>query len=138
MLTDIEIELRGRSTYTGAATDGVRMTLNGNTSADYSIHSGARTTSFNNNGSLPSSLTNTNRVGLWVAKFALGGVGMMTEGWVENTYVTSTATMGVAYSVWSLHHWNTSAAITSFSLFFPSAAYFAAGSRLTLRGRTAP
>ena len=137
-LTDIEIELRGRSTYSGAATDGVRMTLNGNTSADYSIHSGARTTSFNNNGSLPSSLTNTDRVGLWVAKFALGGVGMMTEGWVENTYVTSTATTGVAYSVWSLHYWNTSAAITSFSMFFTSAANFAAGSRLTLRGRTAP
>ena len=137
-LTDIEIELRGRSTYSGAATDGVRMTLNGNTSADYSIHSGARTTSFNNNGSLPSSLTNTDRVGLWVAKFALGGVGMMTEGWVEYTYVTSTATTGVAYSAWSLHYWNTSAAITSFSLFFTSAANFAAGSRLTLRGRTAP
>ncbi len=135
-LTHIEVELSGRCAD-ASATIGVRSRINGDNSSNYSINAASTTSAWNNNGSLPGSLTNTDRQGVWTVKLALGGVGRMTEGWCDNSYVGSNASTGVARATYSLHYWGTGSAITSMTV-YPSSGDFAAGARLTLRGRAAP
>lgn len=117
-----------------ATSVGVRMRVNNSTAAEYLI--GASTspqTSFNNNGSLPGSLTNTNRQGFWECDFAVGSTTKYTVGLQRGAHILSNATAGVAPTSNSLFFTGVAAAITSITV-FPSADNFATGSQVTVLG----
>jgi hypothetical protein len=117
-----------------ATSVGVRMRVNNSTAAEYLI--GASTspqTSFNNNGSLPGSLTNTNRQGYWECDFAVGSTTKYTVGLQRGAHILSNATAGVAPTSNSLFFTGVAAAITSITV-FPSADNFATGSEVTVLG----
>ena len=117
-----------------ASSVGVRMRINNSTAAEYLI--GASTspqTSFNNNGSLPGSLTNTNRQGYWECDFAVGSTTKYTVGLQRGAHILSNATAGVAPTSNSLFFTGVAAAITSITV-FPSADNFATGSEVTVLG----
>jgi hypothetical protein len=130
----IEVVMRGQSDLTGAASSAVRARLNGDTGNNYHINTGVATSAWNNNGTLPALQTNTDRLGMWEAKIALGGVGSYTTGnWKSSTW-SSTATAGTAIQLGTFFYVNTAAAITSMSI-YPSSGNWAAGTRLLVRGR---
>lgn len=112
---------------------GVRMRINGSTAAEYLINSAAATTSFNNNGSLPGSLTNTDRQGYWEADLNIGGVGKYTAGLQRGAHMLSNATTGLAATSNALFFTGVGAAITSITV-FPSAGNFNTGSQITVLG----
>jgi hypothetical protein len=117
-----------------ASSVGVRMRVNNSTAAEYLI--GASTspqTSFNNNGSLPGSLTNTNRQGFWECDFAVGSTTKFTVGLQRGAHILSNATAGVAPTSNSLFFTGVAAAITSITV-FPSVDNFATGSEVTVLG----
>ena len=117
-----------------ATSVGVRMRVNNSTAAEYLI--GASTspqTSFNNNGSLPGSLTNTNRQGFWECDFAVGSTTKYTVGLQRGAHILSNATAGIAPTSNSLLFTGVAAAITSITV-FPSADNFATGSEVTVLG----
>ena len=117
-----------------ATSVGVRMRVNNSTAAEYLI--GASTspqTSFNNNGSLPGSLTNTNRQGFWECDFAVGSTTKYTVGLQRGAHILSNATAGIAPTSNSLFFTGVAAAITSITV-FPSADSFATGSEVTVLG----
>ena len=89
--------------------------------------------SFNNNGSLPGSLTNTNRQGYWECDFAVGSTTKFTVGLQRGAHILSNATAGVAPTSNSLFFTGVAAAITSISV-FPSAGNFDTGSEVTVLG----
>lgn len=135
--TDIEVRVTGRGTDTSNASAGVRVRFNGDTGSNYFMNNGTAQTLWNNVGSMPGSQTNTDRQGLWTATIALGGVGKYTTADIRNVTWTSTATAGSAPTAPSAYYTNTSAAVTSIDVYL-SFGTFAAGSRLTVRGRKAP
>jgi hypothetical protein len=130
--SNIKIVLQGRGD-SAATSVGVRMRINGSTASEYLINASAATTSFNSNGSLPGSLTNTNRQGYWECDFTVGGVGKYTAGVQRGVHQLSTAAVGVAVTQNALIFANDTAAITSI-LVFPSADNFAIGSKITVLG----
>jgi hypothetical protein len=130
--SNIKIILHGRGD-SAATSVGVRMRINGSSASEYLINSSASTTSFNSNGSLPGSLTNTNRQGYWECDFSVGGVGKYTAGVQRGVHMLSTATAGLAVTQNALIFTNDSAAITSI-LVYPSADNFAIGSKITVLG----
>ena len=130
--SNIKIVLQGRGD-SAATSVGVRMRLNGSVASEYLINASAATTSFNSNGSLPGSLTNTNRQGYWECDFSVGGVGKYTTGVQRGVHQLSTATVGVAATQNALIFANDSAPITSI-LIFPSVDNFAIGSKITVLG----
>jgi hypothetical protein len=130
--SNIKIILHGRGD-SAATSVGVRMRINGSSASEYLINSSASTTSFNSNGSLPGSLTNTNRQGYWECDFSVGGVGEYTAGVQRGVHMLSTATAGLAVTQNALIFTNDSAAITSI-LVYPSADNFAIGSKITVLG----
>jgi len=132
---EIEITVTGRVDLNAAAAYGVRMRFNGDTGNNYQINAGAATSSFNNNGSLPGLLTNSDRQGRWQATFTLGGVGLRTVGQWIGVHGASNSETGAALTQGSLHYINTSAQITSFDLFNSGNDNFVAGSRMIVRGR---
>ena len=117
-----------------ATSVGVRMRVNGSTAAEYLINNSTTPqTSFNNNGSLPGSLTNTNRQGYWECDFAVGSTTKYTVGLQRGAHILSNATAGVAPTSNSLFFTGVAAAITSISV-FPSAGNFDTGSEVTVLG----
>jgi len=117
-----------------ATSVGVRMRVNNSTAAEYSINaSTSPQTSFNNNGSLPGSLTNTNRQGFWECDFAVGSTTKFTVGLQRGAHILSNSTAGVAPTSNSLFFTGVAAAITSITV-FPSADNFATGSQVTVLG----
>lgn len=135
--TDIEVRVTGRGTDTSNSSAGIRVRFNGDTGSNYFMNNGTAQTVWNNVGSMPGSQTNTDRQGLWLADIALGGVGRYTAGFVRNVTWSSTSATGSAVTTPAAYYTNTSAAITSIDVFL-SVGTFAAGSRLTVRGRKAP
>ena len=133
--TDIEVMVTGIGDSASASL-GMRVQFNSDTGSNYLSNNAAATTSWNGVGSLPGSLTNTDRNGIWRAAISLGGVGRYTAGVYQNGFITSTATTGLAQgsSSGSAYYINTSAAITTMSIFL-SAGNFAAGTRLLVRGK---
>lgn len=134
--TDLEVMLSGLSDSTAAASIGVRMRFNNDSGSNYLNNNGAATTAWNSIGSMPSSLTNTDRNGLWLGRISLGGVGRYTAAAYQNALVTSTATTGLAQSSssGSAYYINTTAAIDTL-LIYPSADNWEAGTRLLVRGK---
>jgi hypothetical protein len=130
--SNIKIVVQGKSDYAGSSVT-VRMKINGITAAQYLINGSAATTSFNNNGSIPGSLTNTNRQGYWECDFAIGGVGNYTVGVQRGVHQLSTATTGNSVTQNALIFANDTAAITSI-LVYPSAGNFEIGSKITVLG----
>jgi hypothetical protein len=130
--SNVKIILQGKSD-SAASSVTVRMRINGSTASEYLINSSAATTSFNANGSLPGSLTNTNRQGYWECDFSVGGVGKYTAGVQRGVHQLSTATVGAAVTQNALIFANDTAAITSI-LVFSSADNFAIGSKITVLG----
>jgi hypothetical protein len=119
-----------------ATSVGVRMRVNGSTAAEYLINNSTTPqTSFNNNGSLPGSLTNTNRQGYWECDFAVGSTTKYTVGLQRGAHILSNATAGIAPTSNSLFFTGVAAAITSISV-FPSAGNFDTGSEVTVLGIT--
>ena len=117
-----------------ATSVGVRMRVNGSTAAEYLINNSTTPqTSFNNNGSLPGSLTNTNRQGYWECDLAVGSTTKYTAGLQRGAHMLSDATAGLAVTSNSLFFTGVSAAITSITV-FPSAGNFATGSEVTVLG----
>jgi hypothetical protein len=117
-----------------ATSVGVRMRVNGSTAAEYLINNSTTPqTSFNNNGSLPGSLTNTDRQGYWECDLAVGGSAKYTVGLQRGAHILSNATAGVAPTSNSLFFTGVAAAITSISV-FPSAGNFDTGSQITVLG----
>ena len=117
-----------------ATSVGVRMRINGSTAAEYLINtSTSPQTSFNNNGSLPGSLTNTNRQGFWECDLAVGSTTKYTVGLQRGAHILSNATAGAAVTSNSLFFTGVAAAITSITV-FPSADNFATGSEVTVLG----
>ena len=117
-----------------ATSVGVRMRVNGSTAAEYLINNSTTPqTSFNNNGSLPGSLTNTNRQGYWECDFAVGSTTKYTVGLQRGAHILSNATAGIAPTSNSLFFTGVAAAITSISV-FPSAGNFDTGSQVTVLG----
>ncbi len=133
--TDIEVMITGIGDSASASL-GMRVQFNGDTGSNYLSNNAAATTSWNGVGSMPGSLTNTDRNGIWRAAISLGGSGRYTAGVYQNGFVTSTATTGLAQgsSSGSAYYINTSAAITTMSIFL-SAGNFATGTRLLVRGK---
>jgi hypothetical protein len=117
-----------------ATSVGVRMRVNGSTAAEYLINNSTTPqTSFNNNGSLPGSLTNTNRQGYWECDLAVGSTTKYTAGLQRGAHMLSDATAGVSPTSNSLFFTGVAAAITSITV-FPSAGNFATGSEVTVLG----
>ena len=129
----VKIVVLGKSD-SAATSVGVRMRVNGSTAAEYLINtSTSPQTSFNNNGSLPGSLTNTNRQGYWECDLAVGSTTKYTVGLQRGAHILSNATAGVAPTSNSLFFTGVAAAITSITV-FPSADNFATGSEVTVLG----
>jgi hypothetical protein len=119
-----------------ATSVGVRMRINGSTAAEYLINNSTTPqTSFNNNGNLPGSLTNTDRQGYWECDLAVGGTTKYTAGLQRGASMLSNATAGVAPTSNALFFTGVAAAITSISV-FPSAGNFDTGSQVTVLGIT--
>jgi hypothetical protein len=120
----------------GTATVTVRVRFNGDTGNNYLNNTGSATSAWNAVGSLPGSLTNTNRNGIWSADINLGGTARHTIATYRNAVVGSEATTGLASSssTGTAYYTNLAAAITAMSV-FPSAGNWAAGTRLLVRGR---
>ena len=117
-----------------ATSVGVRMRINGSTSAEYLINNSTTPqTSFNNNGSLPGSLTNTDRQGYWECDWAIGASAKYTVGLQRGAHILSNATAGVAPTSNSLFFTGITTAITSITV-FPSAGNFETGSKITVLG----
>jgi hypothetical protein len=119
-----------------ASSIGVRMRVNGSTAAEYLIgNATVPTTSFNSNGSLPGSLTNTDRQGYWECDLAIGGSNKYTVGLQRGAHTLSTGTAGVLPTSNSLFFTGVSAPITSITV-FASAGNFDTGSQVTVLGIT--
>jgi hypothetical protein len=117
-----------------ATSVGVRMRVNGSTAAEYLINNSTTPqTSFNNNGNLPGSLTNTDRQGYWECDLAVGGTSKYTAGLQRGASMLSNATAGIAPTSNSLFFTGVAAAITSITV-FPSAGNFDTGSQVTVLG----
>jgi hypothetical protein len=129
----VKIVVLGKSD-SAATSVGVRMRINGSTAAEYLINNSTTPqTSFNNNGNLPGSLTNTDRQGYWECDFAVGGSAKYTVGLQRGASMLSNATAGVAPSSNSLFFTGVTTAITSITV-FPSAGNFDTGSKITVLG----
>jgi len=116
-----------------STTIGVRMRINNSTASEYLINAAVATNTFNNNGNLPGSLTNTDRQGYWEVDFAVGGVGKYTAGLQRGASMLSTGTVGVAATSNALFFTGISAAITSI-IVVPSIGNFDTGSQVTVLG----
>jgi hypothetical protein len=114
----------------------VRMRINNSTASEYLINNSTTpTNTFNNNGSLPGSLTNTDRQGYWECDFAIGGSNKYTVGLQRGAHILSNATAGTSPTTASLFFTGISAAITSITV-FPSSGNFDTGSQVTVLGIT--
>ena len=133
--TAVKIVVLGKGDN-AASSVGVRMRINGSTAAEYLINNSTTPqTSFNNNGSLPGSLTNTDRQGYWECDLAVGGSAKYTAGLQRGAHILSNATAGVAPTSNSLFFTGVTTSITSISV-FPSAGNFDTGSQVTVLGLT--
>jgi hypothetical protein len=121
----VEVYLTGRSTDTGLAAYGMRVLFNSDTGTNY-LHNNSAAQTVLAPGSIPGSLTNADRTGIWQASISLGGVGKYTSLVYRNAYVTSTGTTGLAASSTSGsgYYINTSSAITSMTLYPSSGNWF--------------
>ena len=133
--TAVKIVVLGKGDN-AATSVGVRMRINGSTAAEYLINNSTTPqTSFNNNGSLPGSLTNTDRQGYWECDLAVGGTSKYTAGLQRGAHILSNATAGLAPTSNALFFTGVTTSITSI-LVFPSAGNFDTGSQVTVLGLT--
>jgi hypothetical protein len=116
------------------ATVGMRVRFNVDSGSNYLSNTAAATTAWNSVGSMPGSLTNTDRSGLWAATIDLGHTAHDTVCHYRNSYRASEATVGTAGGQGAAYYTNTAAAITSM-LVYPSAGNWAAGTRMFVRAR---
>lgn len=137
--TEIEVSLTGQSADAAASSSSIRVRFNNDSGLNYHIaNSAIATTAWNNNGFLPGRLTNTDRTGQWKCLINLGGVGRRTTALFENVYWASTASAASLPATGGLHYINTSAPITAIDVYpVTPGALYAAGTRMTLRGRKA-
>ena len=133
--TAVKIVVLGKGDN-AASSIGVRMRINGSTAAEYLINNSTTPqTSFNNNGSLPGSLTNTDRQGYWECDLAVGGTSKYTAGLQRGAHILSNATAGLAPTSNALFFTGVTTSITSI-LVFASAGNFDTGSQVTVLGIT--
>ena len=133
--TAVKIVVLGKGDN-AASSIGVRMRINGSTAAEYLINNSTTPqTSFNNNGSLPGSLTNTDRQGYWECDLDVGGTSKYTAGLQRGAHILSNATAGLAPTSNALFFTGVTTSITSI-LVFPSAGNFDTGSQVTVLGLT--
>lgn len=132
----IEILVFGRTLSTIAATDGVRLTLNGNSGSVYGANAAAFTTSWTI-GTLPSSQTNGDRSGMCKVELQLAFGRYITGYTLRDLHITDSATVGATAGITTLvmDRGASPAPITSMDLFTGSGTSFAAGSRAIIRGR---
>lgn len=130
---DLEVLLTGYGTNLTNAV-GMRVQFNGDGASNYLNNGGAATTAWNNVGSVPGSLTNTNRSGIWAANISLGHTSRDTVATYRSAYRASDSATGTAGVQGGAYYTNLSAAITSMRI-FPSAGNWATGTRLLVRGR---
>ncbi len=136
--TDFELYFTGRSASTAAGTDGIRIDFGSGLGSVYGHNASALTSAFNNVGSFAASQTNANRSGFVRMVFAQVASGV-SHGEVRSGYMNSTASVGTAMSTNAVYFTGTlSAAIAVLRFYTSSGASFAAGSRLTVKARTAP
>jgi hypothetical protein len=133
--TAVKIVVLGKGDN-AATSVGVRMRVNGSTAAEYLINNSTTPqTSFNNNGNLPGSLTNTDRQGYWECDLAVGGTTKYTAGLQRGASMLSNATAGIAPTSNALFFTGVTTSITSITV-FPSAGNFDTGSQVTVLGIT--
>jgi hypothetical protein len=133
--TAVKIVVLGKGDN-AATSVGVRMRINGSTAAEYLINNSTTPqTSFNNNGNLPGSLTNTDRQGYWECDLAVGGTSKYTAGLQRGASMLSNATAGIAPTSNALFFTGVTTSITSITV-FPSAGNFDTGSQVTVLGIT--
>jgi hypothetical protein len=133
--TAVKIVVLGKGDN-AATSVGVRMRVNGSTAAEYLINNSTTPqTSFNNNGNLPGSLTNTDRQGYWECDLAVGGTSKYTAGLQRGASMLSNATAGIAPTSNALFFTGVTTSITSITV-FPSAGNFDTGSQVTVLGIT--
>ena len=133
--TAVKIVVLGKGDN-AATSVGVRMRINGSTAAEYLINNTTTPqTSFNNNGNLPGSLTNSDRQGYWECDFAVGGTSKYTAGLQRGASMLSNATAGIAPTSNALFFIGVTTSITSITV-FPSAGNFDTGSQVTVLGLT--
>ena len=133
--TAVKIVVLGKGDN-AATSVGVRMRINGSTAAEYLINNTtAPQTSFNNNGNLPGSLTNSDRQGYWECDLAVGGTSKYTAGLQRGASMLSNATVGIAPTSNALFFTGVTTSITSITV-FPSAGNFDTGSQVTVLGLT--
>jgi hypothetical protein len=131
--TAVKIVVLGKGDN-AATSVGVRMRINGSTAAEYLINNSTTPqTSFNNNGNLPGSLTNTDRQGYWECDLAVGGTSKYTAGLQRGASMLSNATAGIAPTSNALFFTGVTTSITSITV-FPSAGNFDTGSQVTVLG----
>jgi hypothetical protein len=131
--TAVKIVVLGKGDN-AATSVGVRMRVNGSTAAEYLINNSTTPqTSFNNNGNLPGSLTNTDRQGYWECDLAVGGTSKYTAGLQRGASMLSNATAGIAPTSNALFFTGVTTSITSITV-FPSAGNFDTGSQVTVLG----
>ena len=131
--TAVKIVVLGKGDN-AATSVGVRMRVNGSTAAEYLINNSTTPqTSFNNNGNLPGSLTNTDRQGYWECDLAVGGTTKYTAGLQRGASMLSNATAGIAPTSNALFFTGVTTSITSITV-FPSAGNFDTGSQVTVLG----
>ena len=133
--TAVKIVVLGKGDN-AATSVGVRMRINNSSAAEYLINNTTTPqSSFNNNGNLPGSLTNSDRQGYWECDLAVGGTSKYTAGLQRGASMLSTGTTGIAPTSNALFFTGVTTSITSITV-FPSAGNFDTGSQVTVLGLT--
>lgn len=129
----IEVILTGYGDNS-TSTVGMRVRFNSDGGNNYLNNTGAATSAWNAVGSMPGSLTNTDRRGLWRAEITLGHTSGDTTAVYRSAYRASDSATGTTAVQGAAYYTNKSAAITAMTI-YPSAGNWEAGTRLVVLGR---
>lgn len=131
------IRFRGAiaSTLAATASDSLRIRFNGDTNAVYSFNTTSATTTVQL-GSVPATLTNTDRIMSIEGSFQCGSASVMTTGScrLDGPNASNGTTAGSPGVVGFFYEPSPLAAITAFSLFLSGGGNFSAASRLIVEG----
>jgi hypothetical protein len=110
----IRIVIIGKGESNSAITFNMRMTINNSIASEYYLNGVVTAATVFSAGSLPGSLTNSNRNGYWDCDLIIGGPTKgYTQGILRNIYQASNASSGTSTTTNALYYSNDSSAITS-------------------------